>query len=173
MLNTPRSIEDRQEKTEDDIYTAANEALVLERQDTLKKNIALEKYEMYGEREDTVMSNESLFMILENMMDKKLIADKKCLEISKRPTSISEYLLEYLNEEYGTRKTALKQLSRIVPSLHTLYKKSHPYANFFSRFLQMFHQDPIPYQLSVFITRIRAEFHELIDIRQQIEALDD
>ena len=104
-----------------------------------------------------------MFRFLEEVLDKKYESDSKDISEGRRPRTMTEYLLEHIYRSFGVEKIALKQLAKLVPTMHLMYKGNHPYATWFCKLFHLFDPETLPFQLAFYITRLRIEFHSLVD----------
>eukprot|EP00358_Blepharisma_japonicum_P005885 CAMPEP_0202942638 /NCGR_PEP_ID=MMETSP1395-20130829/2861_1 /ASSEMBLY_ACC=CAM_ASM_000871 /TAXON_ID=5961 /ORGANISM="Blepharisma japonicum, Strain Stock R1072" /LENGTH=451 /DNA_ID=CAMNT_0049639133 /DNA_START=481 /DNA_END=1834 /DNA_ORIENTATION=- len=109
------------------------------------------------------MPSAKIFQFFEEMMDSKYKTDLKDLKDRRKPRTMTEFLMEFLNRKFGIEKLAMKNLGRILPTLKSLVSENHPYACLFARLLQIFHPDPIPYNLALYLVKARYEFQPLIE----------
>ena len=64
---------------------------------------------------------------------------------------------------FGLKKLAIRQLSQIMPSLNNLVKERQKYGSIYARILGVFHPSPLPFNLTLYLTRMRMEFGTLIE----------
>ena len=105
----------------------------------------------------------NVFKFLEEMMDKKYESDKKDIHDMRQMKSMTEFMMEHISRNFGVQTLALKFVAQFIPGLYQVYSQGHIYAIFFARILQLFHSDPVPYSLSLYLVRIRMEFSPLIE----------
>lgn len=135
----------------------------------LRENLILDQFSKVEVRSERPMSYVNLFRFFEDMMDNKHKTDLKDLQDRRRPRSMTEFLMEYLNRRFGIESLAMKTLGQLLPALKSLANEGHPYARLFARLLQIFHPDPVPYNLSLYLVKARIEFHHYIEKAEKIK----
>ncbi|CAG9318928.1 unnamed protein product [Blepharisma stoltei] len=141
----------------------ARQSILEEKMKMLKNNLIMDQYSKVETKTAKLMNYSNIFTFLEEMMDSKYKTDLRDLKDKRKPRSMTEFLMEFLNRRFGIENLAMKTLSQILPTLKNLVDENHPYACFFARLLQIFHPDPVPYNLSLYLVRARMEFHPLIE----------
>jgi hypothetical protein len=76
---------------------------------------------------------------------------------------MAEFMLDHLNRKFGLKKLEVSYLCQLMPALQLLYLKEQPYGTLFCRLLQVYHPDPVPFELTVILTRVRIEFCKLME----------
>lgn len=105
----------------------------------------------------------NVFKMFEDMMDRKYEVDCQDIKAKRKPRSMTEFLMEYLTRMFGLKKLAEKELGKLIPALRKLNEQKHPTAMLFCRLLQIFHPEPVPFHMAIFLTRVRWEFQKLVD----------
>lgn len=136
----------------------------------LEDNEVLKAYKKFGLGNEKPMTRINIFKFFEELMDKKFITDEQDLAAKRIPRNMTEFMLEQLNRQFGLKRIAMKQLSQIIPGLHTLIEEKHAYGTLFCRMLQLFHPDPIPFNLAFYLTKIRMKFNELSEKAEKQQA---
>mmetsp|Transcript_3309 Transcript_3309/g.3039 ORF Transcript_3309/g.3039 Transcript_3309/m.3039 type:complete len:176 (+) Transcript_3309:277-804(+) len=98
-------------------------------------------------------------------MDDKFHEDHKFIAEGKMPRDLSDFLIEKIFARYDTEDLGYKFLNQFVSALHNLYKMSQIYGILFCRLLNLFHEKPIPYRLTIYITQARAYFQQLKQLK--------
>ena len=136
--------------------------LETEKNQLLRENVLMREYQKL-EKVSKPMSTTNLFKFLEEMMDNKYKTDQKDYEDKRQPRTITDFTMEYLNRKFGILSLALKFLAQFMPTLKGLVGQGHKYAEFYARLLQVFHKDPVPYNLGLYLVKARIRFLELIE----------
>jgi chromosome segregation ATPase len=105
----------------------------------------------------------NVFAFFEDLMDKKYEIDQADIVARREPRSMAEFMLEHLNRKFGLKKLEVRYLCQLMPALHLLYREEQPYGTLFCRLLQVYHPDPVPFELAVVLTRVRIEFCKLME----------
>ena len=134
-----------------------------EKQEAVTHNIILQNMQSASVATDKPLTYLNIFKFFEELMDAKFEVDSKDLKARRKPRGMTEFLMEHLNRQFGIKALAMKFLGQLVPGIQLLYNENLPYAVLFARFLQVFSPDPIPFQLSLFLTRVRIDFHRLME----------
>lgn len=140
-----------------------DEALSRSSSDLIAANPLIKLFKQIEDTNEKPMSFINVFKFLEELLDKKFEADKQDERDSKALTSIPEFMMDYLLKTFGIQSLAMKFLSQFIPGLYEIYKEGHKYAEVFARLLQIFHPEPAPLVLAVFITKARIDFSQLTD----------
>jgi len=151
------------EKSKPIYFTKADKAVREEKQHLIDTNIIIQTVQKQGLLDAKPMSYYNLFKFLEDLMDKKFETDKRDLNDKRQPRSMTEFLMEHLMRTFGIEALAFKSLSQLVQSLYKLYQEKHEYGSLFCRLFQLFHPDPVPYALAIYITKARIHFKSLIE----------
>ncbi|CAG9318926.1 unnamed protein product [Blepharisma stoltei] len=141
----------------------AKESILQEKQKLLNENLIMENYKKVETKLEKPMSYINIFRFLEEMMDNKYKTDKKDLKDKRKPRSMTEFMMEYLNRRFGIEFLAIKTLCQILPAIKSLVDERHPYGCFYARLLQIFHPDPVPYNLSLYLVRARYDFNPFVE----------
>lgn len=139
------------------------EALARSSSDLFSSNPLIKLFKEVQNTGEKPMSRINVFRFLEDLFDKKFEVDKQDERDSKALMSVPEFMMEHLMKTFGTQSIALKFLSQLIPGLYEIYKEGHKYAEVFSRLLQIFHPEPAPLVLAVFVTKARMDFFQLVD----------
>lgn len=130
----------------------------------LENNSLLQDLRSYSVEENPKpMQLVNLFKLFEEMMEKKYEVDCQDIKAKRKPRNMTEFMMEYLTRMFGLRKLAEKELGRLIPALRKLNEQKHPTAMLFCRLLQIFHPEPVPFNMAIFLTRVRWEFQKLVD----------
>lgn len=105
----------------------------------------------------------NVFKFFEELMDKKYEIDQADIAARREPRSMAEFMLEHLNRRFGLKKLEIRYLCQLMPALQLLYREEQPYGTLFCRLLQVYHYDPVPFELAVILTRVRVEFVKLME----------
>lgn len=116
-----------------------------------------------GLEREKPMTPINTFKFLEELMEKKYKSDLKDISDRREPRVMTEFLMEHLQRVFGIAKLALRHLSQLVPAMKALHDDGNEYATFYCRLFQLYHPNPIPYQLALFLTKARIIFTPLIE----------
>jgi Ca2+-binding EF-hand superfamily protein len=141
----------------------ATSVLEEEKQQAVASNLILQTLQRANVPSEKPLTYLNVFKFFEEFMDKKFEVDTADFAALRRPRTITEFVMEHLIRQFGIKQLAVKFLGQLLPGLKILFKENNPYAILFARLLQLFHPDPIQFPLALFLTRIRPEFHTLID----------
>ena len=141
----------------------ADDLIDREKRDSIANNVIIHSLQRANISSEKPLTYLNIFKFFEELMDKKLEVDTQDLKAQRKPRGMTEFLMEHLNRQFGIKTLALKFLGQLIPGLQILYKENNPYAVLFSRLLQVFHPDPVPFPLAMFLTRVRVEFHRLAE----------
>lgn len=144
-------------------YAAADQILQEENLELISLNPIMINYKSIEGKSEKPMSYINVFKFLEEVMDKKFETDKKDIADLRQMRSMTEFIMEHLTRSFGINSLALKFLGQFIPGFHEIYMENHQYAIFFARLLQVFHPDPVSYSLSLYLVRVRMQFHPLIE----------
>lgn len=127
-------------------------------------------WDLYTKSIENCVSNmpiSKVIRLFEDMMDLKYSQDQRDIEEKRKPKSIPDFMVDFLNRSFGLKNLAYKNLSQIIP---TLVKNSdtNNYLLFFCRLLHIHHPNPIGYTISLFLIKMRIEFNNLINSRTSI-----
>jgi hypothetical protein len=142
-------------------YEIGDAAILEETKSIIEKNLIMETYKSIDAKYDKPISHINIIKFLEELLDKKFEADKKAVLDSTQIQSINDFTLDYLKKSFGVESLAYKFLAQLITGLYRMYTDGQTYGMFFARFLQLFHPDPVPYSLSIYLLKIRSEFHRL------------
>ena len=151
------------EESKDESSQAADQILSKTASDLFATNKIILQYNQINSSTEKPLSFINVLKFLEELMDKKFESDKQEVSENKPVTSMPEFMMEFLIKTYGIQSLALKFLSQFIGGFYDIYKEGNKYAAFFARILQIFHPEPAPLSLAVYIVRARMDFHPLID----------
>lgn len=134
-----------------------------EKQEAVTHNLILQNLQSASVPTDKPLTYLNIFKFFEELMDAKFDVDSKDLKARRKPRGMTEFLMEHLNRQFGIKALGMKFLGQLVPGLQLLYNENLPYAVLFARLLQVFSPDPIPFNLAMFLTKVRLEFHRLME----------
>jgi hypothetical protein len=162
-INLAPALKDLEESKDlkDEASKAADEVLMKTAADLFAHNKIIENYKEAANEKPLSFIN--VFKFLEELMDKKFESDKLQVSESKSVVSMPEFMMDFLLKTYGIQSLALKFLSQFIGGFYEIYKENDRYAAFFARILQIFHPEPAPLNLAVFIVKARMDFHPLIE----------
>ncbi|CAG9331988.1 unnamed protein product [Blepharisma stoltei] len=126
-----------------------------------KRNSKLELHQY--EAKEISIDLPLLFDFFEEFMEAKYQKDVNDFEKKIKLSTIPDYFYQYLNKKYTIKQVAVKHIANIMQTLNFLYHEKHFYGSFICRMLQIYHKDPIPYQLGLFLTKIKHDLNELIN----------
>lgn len=141
----------------------AEALLSSEKQEAVTHNLILQNLQSASVPTDKPLTYLNIFKFFEELMDAKFDVDSKDLKARRKPRGMTEFLMEHLNRQFGIKALAMKFLGQLVPGMQLLYNENIPYAVLFARLLQVFSPDPIPFQLAMFLTKVRVDFHRLME----------
>jgi receptor expression-enhancing protein 5/6 len=141
-------------------FKASEASMQVERETALANNEVIKLFERFGSKSERPMSNLNIFKFFEELMDSKAETDVADIKARRQPRTMTEFMMEHLKKKYGM---PVKNLSALLLGIRQLMGENHQYAILFARFLQVFHPDPIPFSLAMFLTKARIEFHELAE----------
>ena len=107
------------------------------------------------------LDKKQLFKFLEELMDKKFEMDSKDLKEQVKPMSMPEFLINYSFNLFGIEKSSEKNISKVIFSLTELYKSNDQYSKIYCSLFQIL-SDPVPYEVSIFLTKTRCDFQSII-----------
>jgi hypothetical protein len=151
----------RSERTRE--FAFAEASLQVERDVALKENMIMQQFEQFGSKNERPMSYLNVFKFFEELMDTKYETDCADIKARRQPRTMTEFMMEHLRRKYGMPKLQMKNLSALLLGIRQLMDDNHPYVILFARLLQVFHPDPIPFPLAMFLTKARVDFHSLSD----------
>lgn len=116
----------------------------------------------FMENNDRIMDKVKLFKFLEELLDKKYEVDTKDLKDGVLPMQIPEFMYNFITGIFGILKSAERHIGQMIFSLKALRDSGHPYATFFCDLLHIFTSEPISYEFSIYLVRVRYDFQSLI-----------
>ncbi|CAG9335590.1 unnamed protein product [Blepharisma stoltei] len=135
----------------------------------LRNSFIMDEFASHTISNEKPMPARNIVVLFEELLDKKLEMDLKDLSENRKPKDVGEYLLEFLNQKFGLRKLAYKTLSQLIPGLEAQYQNNHPYIVLFCKLLNIYDPEPIPLNLSIFLTQIRCKFNKIMIIKEKIK----
>ena len=130
----------------------------LEKMELIKNNVIMKTFVENGSMNETPMQSSQLMKVLEDMLDAKYESDCRDIKASRKPLTMTDFMVQYLKRKYGMDQLASTHLSRIILALKKLNKENDMYGRFYCRILQLFHPDPVPFELSIYLVKERASF---------------
>ena len=162
-------INEEEKKLKED-YELADKAINEENKKALENNKIVQMYTTLGNKSEKPMSIINIFKFLEDLMDKKFEADKQDAINLLPLRTIPDFLIDNLMKTFGIQSLAMKFLSQFIPGFYQLFNEGQVYAIFFARLLQVFHADPIPFNLAIYLVKARMDFCPLIDKYERLQA---
>lgn len=157
IVEEPAPVPEESEEEDDGELQHIEQILLEEKKKLLENNVVMETFQKAGKPEKP-LSAPQVVKFFEEMMDQKYDADIRDLKNQKPLKPLPDYMLDHLNRIFGLKKLALKNLSQLMPALESMYSDQDPNHLLLCRLIQVLHPDPVPYQLGVFLTKIRVEF---------------
>ena len=144
-------------------YIIADQLIDEENRILIETNPIMIQYKQIEGKTEKPMSYVNIFKFLEDLMDKKFETDKKDIKDLRQMRSMTEFMMESLQRQFGIQSLALKFLGQFIPGFYQIYGENHKYAIFFARLLQLFHPEPVTYSLALFLVKARTDFYPLIE----------
>ena len=144
-------------------YIIADQLIDEENRILIESNPIMIQYKQIEGKTEKPMSYVNIFKFLEDLMDKKYETDKKDIKDLRQMRSMTEFMMESLQRQFGIQSLALKFLGQFIPGFYQIYGENHKYAIFFARLLQLFHPEPVTYSLALFLVKVRTDFYPLIE----------
>lgn len=166
MAEEPAPVPEESDEEDDGELEHIEQILLEEKKQMLENNVVKDAYQKVGKPEKP-LSVPQVVKFFEEMMDQKYDADIRDLKNQKPLKPLPEYMLDHLTRIFGLKKLALKNLCQLMPALESMYAEQDPYHLLLCRLIQVMHPDPVPYQLGIFLTRIRVEFMPLMEKHQK------
>ena len=138
-----------------------------ENKEILNKSAVWELYLKSSEIELKLMPIVKLIRLFEDMMDLKYSQDLRDIEEKRKPKSIPEFMIDFLNRSFGLKNIAKKNLSQIIPVLIKNADNSS-YLSLLCRFLHIHHPEPVGFSIGLFLIQLRIEFNNLINSKCNI-----
>lgn len=111
---------------------------------------------------NSLMNQLEMYDFMENLLDRKAIADISALEQGKQPSALSDFLVTtVLNNNEGNQHLAEDFVARFLCTLYAQYRLSTPMAVLYSRLLGLFHPFPVLLPASVLLLRFNSRFNGL------------
>ena len=155
--------EDQENEKLTTLFEQAESAIVTYERTYLMNNSLFRIMKIDGVKFDQPMSIVTFYNLMEEIMDKKVIADNNDLLEGKKPAFFSDFTLEYLLKLHGVKKVAQKDISRMIPILYQQFHADVPLSIFLSRILHMFHANPATLEATVVALRLAVEFKPLAE----------
>jgi len=111
----------------------------------------------------------NMFKFLEELMNSKIKVDLKDIADGRRPRLMTEFLIEHLTRVFGIPKLALKNLAQLIPALQQQLAEGNSYGTFYCRLLQIYHPQPIPFYLALYLVKVRGDFCVMNDRYEKIK----
>ena len=108
------------------------------------------------------LDRQKLFRFLEELMDKKYETDTKDLKECIIPMGMPEFLYNNFSNTSGIQKNADKYIAQILSTLKSLSEENNIYGNLYCSLFQIHNNDPMSFELAIFLTRARYDFQTLI-----------
>lgn len=121
-------------------------------------------WELYIKNQDAKvaqMSTQKILKLFEEMMDLKHAQDLRDLQERRKPKSVPEFFIDFLNRSFGLKHLALKSLNQIMPALVSV--NCPGFLELFCRLLQIKNNQPAGFTISLFLAKIRVEFNALVN----------
>jgi hypothetical protein len=163
LMDSAPALDAEEESEYKQDYVVADQIISAENINLIEINPIMLNFRTVEGKCEKPMSYINVFKFLEELMDRKFETDKKDIADSRQMRSMTEFMMEYLNRNFGIQTLALKFLGQFIPGFHQIYPEKHKYAIFFARLLQVFHPDPVTYSLAIYLVKLRQDFHPLID----------
>ena len=160
--------EEEEEKILKNDYVVADQLLNQENLMLIETNPIMISFKLIEGKTDKPMTYMNVFKFLEDTMDKKYETDVRDIKDLRQMRSMTEFVMESLQRQFGIQALALKFLGQFIPGFYQIFNEGHKYAIFFARLLQLFHPEPVPYSLGLFLVKARMDFHPLIDKYERI-----
>jgi DNA repair exonuclease SbcCD ATPase subunit len=152
-----------------DAYKAADLAIAKTADRLLNDNKIVKLYKSVDHSAEKPMSFINIFKFLEELLDKKLEADKLDFNEQRPILSFPGFMLDYLNKTFGIQSLATRFLNQFLLGFHEIYQENQKYAVLFARILQLFHPDPAPLAASTYLNKARVDFAPLIEKYERAE----
>ena len=160
--------EEEEEKILKNDYIVADQLLNQENLMLIETNPIMISFKLIEGKTDRPMTYLNVFKFLEDIMDKKYETDVRDTKDLRQMRSMTEFVMESLQRQFGIQALALKFLGQFIPGFYQIFNEGHKYAIFFARLLQLFHPEPVPYSLALFLVKARMDFHPLIDKYERV-----
>mmetsp|Transcript_29492 Transcript_29492/g.29221 ORF Transcript_29492/g.29221 Transcript_29492/m.29221 type:complete len:1237 (+) Transcript_29492:328-4038(+) len=167
LIEIPENMDESDRKN----YAAAAKGMMDENRYLIETNIITKSLEQAAVKGEKPLSYLNVFKFLEDLMDKKYETDRKDLTDRRQPRSMTEFMMEYITRNFGIQSLAFKFLGQFIPGLQQVYREGNKYAIFYSRLLQVFHPEPVPYNLAIYLVRARIGFNPLIEKLEKARAV--
>ena len=103
--------------------TIGDDTLAEMRQTALENNEIATAYNSSTVSAEKPMAYINVFKFIEEYFNKKFETDEADLAEGKKPRAMTSFMMEHLNQQFGLKKLALKQLGQIMQSLNSLHKE--------------------------------------------------
>jgi hypothetical protein len=94
---------------------------------------------------------------------RKVELDREDQGAGRRPAAFPEFFIDYLTKKYGVKLEAVTQCNKLLLTLQRLHKQRHGLSTFYVRLLNVFHNAPLPYPLSISLLQLSQGFSTLAD----------
>ena len=155
-----KSTEDEEEAL--DVLSRNTQAIF---QTTLENNPLLKEW-MLGKARGVIekpLSPIQVYKFFEDLMDEKYTTDCQDLRNKRLPRTFPEFIIEYIDRQKGLKSLSIKYLSSLYPALQKLNESGNPYGVLICRFFALFHPEPVPFNLAIYLTRLRIEVNDLTE----------
>lgn len=121
-------------------------------------------------KEQTKLMGNLAFVIktCENLAEKKHLLDKKELSDGIIPRNMGEFVVDYLNRQFGIQAVGQKMLNKFMNTLEKF--KDHKYAKIYCRMIGVHCKSPLPLNLVVYLCKVRADFSKMIEKKNKMIA---
>lgn len=133
----------------------------------LENNVMVEAFTKSGGKPERPLTIPQALKFFEDMMDKKYEADVGDIKNGRPLRTLPDFFLEFMSRTFGLKKLAVKMLCQVIPTLEIMNREGTAYCQLFCRLVQVSHPSPVPFQLAVFLTRVRIEFNTLAEKYQR------
>ena len=132
-------------------------------QTTLESNPLIKQWGLAKQKgiNEKPLSPIQVYKLFEDLMDEKYTTDVQDLRNKRLPRTLPEFLIEYVDRQKGLKTLSVKYLSSLYPTLQKLCENDNPYGVLICRLFQVFHPEPVPFTLCIYLTRLRIEIKEL------------
>ena len=120
-------------------------------------------WDLYLKHQDSTvapMSIQKVLKLFEEMLDLKHAQDLRDLQEKRKPKTVPEFFIDFLNRSFGLKHLALKSLNQIMPVL--LNNVNSGVLELFCKFLHIKVIEPAGYTISLFLIKIRNDFNILM-----------
>ena len=148
------------ENYDDESFNQAQKLVEKENLELLAKSIVQEMYEKCKDTTVNLMSSQKILKFFEEMMDLKFIQDQGDLKDRRKPKTMPEFFIDYLNRSFGLKNIAIKSLNQMIPVL--VSGQGH-FLSFICKLLHISKYEPIKYSISLYISKLRSDFNQILN----------